>query len=108
MYEYYESKAKFGRRAFLPRLALAFVFLATLGFAGGVLYLLFFLVPFEQRLVPGRGRDSLHPRPGQPRQRRHGTQGIRDPKRRAVEGIRSLRIFVPSVAVKNSTTEHHY
>ena len=51
MYEYYESKAKFGRKAFLLRLSLALVFLATLGFAGGVLYLLFFLVPFEQRLV---------------------------------------------------------
>jgi hypothetical protein len=36
------------------------------------------------------------------------THGIRDPKRRAVEGIRSLRTFVPSVAIKNSTTEHHY
>jgi protein tyrosine phosphatase (PTP) superfamily phosphohydrolase (DUF442 family) len=51
MYEYYESKAKFGRKAFLLRLSLALVFLATLGFAGGVLYLLFFLVPFEQWLV---------------------------------------------------------
>jgi protein tyrosine phosphatase (PTP) superfamily phosphohydrolase (DUF442 family) len=51
MYEYYESRAKFGRKAFLLRLFLALVFLATLGFAGGVLYLLFFLVPFEQRLV---------------------------------------------------------
>ncbi len=51
MYEYYESKAKFGRKAFLLRLFLALMFLATLGFAGGVLYLLFFLVPFEQWLV---------------------------------------------------------
>src|SRR4028119_1714719 len=51
MYKYYESKAKFGRKAFLLRLSLALVFLATLGFAGGVLYLLFFLVPFEQWLV---------------------------------------------------------
>lgn len=51
MHEYYESKAEFGRRAFLLRLLLALVFLAALGFAGGVLYLLFFLVPFEQRLV---------------------------------------------------------
>lgn len=51
MYEYYESRAKFGRKAFLLRLFLALVFLATFGFAGGVLYLLFFLVPFEQWLV---------------------------------------------------------
>jgi hypothetical protein len=51
MYEYYESRAKLGRKAFLLRLLLALVFLATLGFAGGVLYLLFFLVPFEQWLV---------------------------------------------------------
>jgi hypothetical protein len=51
MYEYYESRSKFGRKAFLLRLSLALVFLATLGFAGGVLYLLFFLVPFEQWLV---------------------------------------------------------
>jgi hypothetical protein len=48
MYEYYESRAKFGRKACLLRLFLALAFLATLGFAGGVLYLLFFLVPFEQ------------------------------------------------------------
>lgn len=33
------------------RLLLALVFLGTIGFAGGVLYLLFFLVPFEQWLV---------------------------------------------------------
>jgi len=51
MYEYYESRAKFGKKAFLLRMLLALVFLATLGFAGGVLYLLFFLVPFEQWLV---------------------------------------------------------
>ncbi len=51
MYQYYESRAKFGRKAFLLRLFLALVFLATLGFAGGVLYLLLFLVPFEQWLV---------------------------------------------------------
>ncbi len=51
MYEYYESRAKFGRKALFLRLFLALVFLATLGFAGGVLYLLFFLVPFEQWLV---------------------------------------------------------
>ena len=51
MYENYESRAKFGRKALFGRLFLALVFLATLGFAGGVLYLLFFLVPFEQWLV---------------------------------------------------------
>ena len=51
MHEYYESRAKFGRKTFLLRLFLALLFLATLGFAGGVLYLLFFLVPFEQWLV---------------------------------------------------------
>jgi len=51
MYNYYESRAKLGRKAFFLRLLLALVFLATLGFAGGVLYLLFFLVPFEQWLV---------------------------------------------------------
>jgi hypothetical protein len=51
MYDYYEPRAKLGRKAFLLRLLLALVFLATLGFAGGVLYLLFFLVPFEQWLV---------------------------------------------------------
>ena len=51
MYEYYESRERLGRKAFLLRLFLALVFLATLGFAGGVLYLLFFLVPFEQWLV---------------------------------------------------------
>ena len=51
MYENYEARAKFGRKAFLVRLLLALAFLAAVGFAGGVLYLLFFLVPFEQRLV---------------------------------------------------------
>ena len=51
MYDNYESRTKLGRKAFLLRLLLAFVFLATLGFAGGVLYLLFFLVPSEQWLV---------------------------------------------------------
>ena len=51
MYEHYETREKFGRKAFFLRLVLALVFLAALGFAGGVLYLLFFLVPFEQRLV---------------------------------------------------------
>lgn len=51
MYQYYESRAKFGRKALFVRLLLAFVFLTTLGFAGGVLYLLLFLVPAEQRLV---------------------------------------------------------
>jgi hypothetical protein len=51
MYDYYQSRAKLGRRSFLLRLLLALVFLATVGFAGGVLYLLFFLVPFEQGLV---------------------------------------------------------
>lgn len=51
MYQYYESRAKFGRGSLLLRLFLALVFLATLGFAGGVLYLLLFLVPAEQWLV---------------------------------------------------------
>jgi hypothetical protein len=51
VYEYYESRTKFGRKAFFLPLSLALVFLAAVGFAGGVLYLLFFLVPFEQRLV---------------------------------------------------------
>ncbi|HKH11374.1 MAG TPA: hypothetical protein VKA73_09540 [Rubrobacter sp.] len=51
MYQHYESRASLGRKAFFLRLALALVFLAALGFAGGVLYLLFFLVPFEQWLV---------------------------------------------------------
>jgi hypothetical protein len=50
MYEYYESRAKFGRKACILRLFLALALLATLGSAG-VLYLLFFLVPFEQWLV---------------------------------------------------------
>ena len=51
MHNYYESRTKLGRKALLLRLLLALVFLATLGFAGGVLYLLFFLVPFEQWLM---------------------------------------------------------
>ena len=51
MYEYYESKTKFDRKALFVRLLLALVFLTTLGFAGGVLYLLLFLAPFEQWLV---------------------------------------------------------
>ncbi len=51
MYQYYESRTKFGRKALFVRLLLALVFLTTLGFAGGVLYLLLFLVPAEQRLV---------------------------------------------------------
>ena len=51
MYAHYESRAKLGRKQFFLRLFLALVFLAAIGFAGGVLYLLFFLVPFEQRLV---------------------------------------------------------
>ena len=51
MYEYYESKTKFDRKALFLRLLLALVFLTTLGFAGGVLYLLLFLAPFEQWLV---------------------------------------------------------
>ncbi len=60
MYEYYESREKFGRKALFLRLILALVFLATLGFAGGVLYLLFFLVPFEQWLVDsGVSQDTI-------------------------------------------------
>jgi hypothetical protein len=51
MYQHYETKEKLGKRTLFLRLALAFVFLFTFGFAGGVLYLLLFLVPFEQWLV---------------------------------------------------------
>lgn len=50
MYAHYESRAKLGGKQFFLRLLLALVFLAAVGFAGGVLYLLFFLVPFEQQL----------------------------------------------------------
>jgi hypothetical protein len=39
MHQYYESRANFGRKAILLRLFLALVFLVTLGFASGVLYL---------------------------------------------------------------------
>lgn len=53
MHQYYETRKKIGRGPLALRASLALVFLLTLGFAGGVLYLLFFLVPFEQRLVDG-------------------------------------------------------
>lgn len=60
MYEHYESRPKFGKKALFARLFLALVFLATLGFAGGVLYLLFFLVPFEQWLVDsGTSQETI-------------------------------------------------
>jgi hypothetical protein len=51
VYHHYEVKEKFSKRALILRLSLALVFLFTVGFAGGVLYLLLFLVPFEQWLV---------------------------------------------------------
>lgn len=51
MYSNYQVKERLGRGVLALRLCLAFVFLVSLGFAGGILYLLFFLVPFEQQLV---------------------------------------------------------
>jgi hypothetical protein len=60
MYAHYESRAKLGRKQFFLRLLLALVFLAAIGFAGGVLYLLFFLVPFEQQLAgSGASQDTV-------------------------------------------------
>lgn len=60
MHEYYQTRKGMDRKAFFARAFLALAFLATLGFAGGVLYLLFFLVPFEQQLVDrGVSQDTV-------------------------------------------------
>ena len=60
MHQYYETRKRIGRGPLALRASLALVFLLTLGFAGGVLYLLLFLVPLEQRLVDrGISQDTV-------------------------------------------------
>lgn len=51
MYENYEVRKRLSKRALFLRASLALAFLLSFGFAGGVLFLLFFMVPVEQELV---------------------------------------------------------
>ena len=53
MYENYEVRKRLSRRALFLRASLVLVFLLSFGFAGGVLFLLIFMVPIEQWLVEG-------------------------------------------------------
>lgn len=51
MYQSYQKRERLSRRALSVRLFLALMFLLSFGFAGGVLFLLLFMVPAEQWLV---------------------------------------------------------